>query len=383
MKIVHLSLASTFNEEMNYQENQFIRQHVNDKVKVTLITTNYKYDKNNIIKVPTENKIVNQYLKIIRLKYRFSFFDFLSQKIRSVKGLYKILEDENPDIIFHHSLQTFELLTVRKYKKNYGTVFIVDSHEDSHNSARNFLSKYLLHKVYYNLLIKLAYSQIDTIFYVSTESKRFLIQVYGIPEDKMKFLPLGGDLINSDSYQKIRSQIRKELQISSQEIVLTHSGKLGHEKKTETILDAFNSVETAEMTLLIIGSIESDYLRIVNSKINKNSKIKYLGWKNSEEITNYLIDSDVYLQPGSQSATFQIAACLKNALVVYPSESYKSLYTDEEVCFVKSTDDLIEFFKNAVGKPGFVEDKKFKAYSKSLSVLNNKNLVQMIYDHIK
>jgi glycosyltransferase involved in cell wall biosynthesis len=383
MKIVHLSLASTFNEEMNYQENQFIRQHVKDKVEVTLITTNYRYEESKIVRVPTEYKVVNQYLKIIRLKYRYSFLGFLSRKIRSVKGLYKILIDENPDIVYHHSLQTFELLTVKKYKKKFGTVLIVDSHEDYHNSARNFLSKNILHRLYYNLLIRLVYSQIDTIFYVSTESKKFLVQVYKISDEKMKFLPLGGDPISSNLYDKIRFQIRNELQVDSKEILLLHSGKLGPEKKTEMILDAFNSMDNDGMTLLIIGSMETDYLDLLISKINNNPKIKFLGWKNAEELTNYLIASDVYIQPGTQSATFQVAACLNNALVAYPYESYKSIFNSYEIAFVSNTNDLMDFFKNVSEKPEYIEDMRRNAYLKSLKTINNELLVQKIYNHLK
>ena len=96
-----------------------------------------------------------------------------------------------------------------------------------------------------------------------------------------------------------------------------------------------------------------------------------------------MIASDVYIQPGTQSATFQVAACLNNALVVYPYESYKSIFNSGEIAFVRSTNDLIDFFKNVSKEPGYLEDMRRKAYSKSLKTINNEILVQKIYNHLK
>lgn len=370
MKIVHVSLASSFNLEMSYQENQFIENHVKNKIDVTLITTCYKFLDNDLIKVPEEKTQINKYFKLIRLKYRFAFLDFISSKLRMVKDLKQILEEENPDMIYHHSLQTFEMITISRYCRINGIPFIVDSHEDIHNSARNFLSRFVLHKIYYKFLIKLVYKYISKIYYVSVESRDFLVNTYNLSTEKMEFLPLGGDPVGEELYSKIRDKIRRELNISDK-LVFTHSGKFDEKKRTLEIIESFSRIKDDDFVLIISGVFEKRILKDAQSMIIKDSRIKFLGWKSSGELKEILMASDVYLQPGSQSATMQVAVCLRTALALYPYVNYKNLFTEDEIWFIKTKNDLDELFQKISNEKKLVFDLRKKSYQKALSILDN------------
>lgn len=370
MKILHVSLASPFNLEMNYQENQFINNHVKNKLNVTLVTTCYKYQGNELVKVPEENTIVNDYFRLIRLRYRFSFFNFLSQKLRMVKGLKNILIEEAPDIVYHHSLQTYEMLTIASYCKKNNVKFLLDSHQDFNNTARNFLSRYFLHKIYYKGLINTVYKNIHRIYYVSIESKYFLKKVYRLNTEKMEYLPLGGDPLSDSDYKKNRDLIRKDLNLQ-EKIVFIHTGKFDSKKKTLEIIQSFSEVLNSDFILLIVGSFDAETMNCARPIIKKDPRIQYLGWKTSFELNYILSASDVYLQPGSQSATMQVAACLRNALVLYPHENYKNLFKIHEVWFTEEKQDLIALFKYISLNVNVIEEMRKASYKKALKLLDN------------
>ena len=55
-------------------------------------------------------------------------------------------------------------------------------------------------------------------------------------------------------------------------------------KRTKTILDAFQKIKTKKIYLVIIGEFSEDMWPVVEPIIKKDPRIRFLGWKNSEEL---------------------------------------------------------------------------------------------------
>ena len=91
--------------------------------------------------------------------------------------------------------------------------------------------------------------------------------------------------------------------------MILHSGKFVKEKRTIDVLDAFSSYHNSDARLFLIGSIPSSQERAINEAIARDARIRFLGWKSSEELRDYLCAADIYLQPGTESATLQTALC--------------------------------------------------------------------------
>lgn len=344
-KILHIAIAGPFTEGMSYQDN--ILPELNSKNnEVLLIVPCYKYKKGKLVKTKEEAKYLNANLQVIRKEYSHIINDYISEKIRKVKNLYEIIDKFSPNIILFHGTTAYELLTVVKYKKNNPSVKLyVDSHEDFNNSARNIISKTFLHKLFYKRILQKSLNEIDKILYISEETKYFLENLYEVPQNKLEFYPLGGIVIDKKNKNFIRNKIRKELEISDEEILMIHSGKMNREKKTYELLQAFYKLNSKKITLIIIGNIDDERI-----KIKETSKIKYLGWKNSEKLREYIIASDIYLQPGSQSATSQIAVCSGLPLMLYPHPSYKKLMQGN-VFWVSNSLEILETLKKIEETP--------------------------------
>jgi glycosyltransferase involved in cell wall biosynthesis len=379
MKIVFITLAFAFTEGMTYQDNLLANQLIADGSKVTIISDCYKYYNGALVKTPEEDRTLPNGMRLVRLKYRSILSEFISNKIRSVKGLFDILKSENPDLIFHHGLQSFELLTVVKYKKKNPKVKVyLDCHGDFNNSANSFLSKYILHKLYYRTILKIALPHVEKVFFVGYECYKFAKILYGVPDKLMEFYPLGGVVFDETVRQEKRERIRKKLDLKSDDILIVHSGKMDVLKRTEEVLEAFLQVPDEKLKLILIGSINDDIKTKIEHLILSDKRISFLGWKNSNELMEYLCAGDLYLQPGSQSATMQNALCCGSAVAVYPYESHKYLLNDSAF-YVESKDDIVKFLKEISNSSDILEEKRLKAKKIVYEVLDYRVLASRLY----
>ncbi len=379
MKIVSISLASIFTEGMTYQDNLLSDQLRNDGNEVTIIADCYKYENGVIVKTKEEDKILSNGIRLIRKKYINIFGEFVSGKIRAVKGLYSILEDLQPDLIFHHGLQTYELLTLIRYKKSHPEIkLFVDSHEDYYNSATNLLSKYILHKIFYKIIIQKALPYINKVFCVAFESFDFIKDMYNVPDNMMEFYPLGGIIINENSRRIRRIKIRNELSINNDNILLVHSGKMNKQKCTEEVLEAFIKVPDDRLRLILIGSLSEDIRENAEKLISSDNRIKLIGWKTGEELIDYLCSCDLYIQPGTQSATMQNALCCGSPVAVYPYPSHKYLLGNNAF-YIQNSNDMSKLFNDILENAEILNTMRTNSYKMALYKLNYEVLARKLY----
>ena len=149
MRILHCCLSCFYIDGYNYQENMLPRQNKRDGHEVEIIASTETYIDNKTLGYVRSRTYFNEDgIKVIRVAYSKFLPLFLMKKIRSYSGVYSLLEEFKPDVILHHGVASREIKTIIKYKKNYpGVKIFIDSHEDYNNSATNFLSKNILHKI--------------------------------------------------------------------------------------------------------------------------------------------------------------------------------------------------------------------------------------------
>lgn len=375
-----IALASVFTESLTYQDNLLADQIRNDGNEVIIIADCFKYQNGQIVETDEEDKILNNGIRLIRKKYINLFGNFISNKIRAVKGLYFLLEQLEPNIIFHHGLQTYEMLTIKKYKILHPEIkFYVDSHVDFNNSATNIISRYILHKIFYKKIIQSSLPYIDKILCVGYECFAFLKEMYDVPDNMMEFYPLGGDIIKENIRIEKRYKIRASLNLRDSDLLLVHSGKMDKKKRTAEIVEAFLDAKANNLVLVIIGSMTEDVEHKLIPFIEKNPEIRYLGWKNSEELMDYLCASDLYVQPGGQSATMQNALCCGSAAALYPHESHKYLLGNS-VFYIETVEDMKNLFKLISKNPQKLEEKRKLSFKIAQEKLDYKKLAARLYE---
>lgn len=378
-RIVHICFVGAYTEGMSYQENILPFVNSDDGHQVFVIAEAFEYKNGIVVETSELKKRLKDNLLLIRTKYDKIFNNFFSIKIRKVKKLKKLLEEINPDIIFFHGVQSYELLTVSKYKSTHPNVKLyTDNHADFNNSARNIFSKIILHKLFYNFIIHKCLKDIDKCFYITEETKKFLENYYKIPKEKLEFYPLGGFIKEENLKSIIRKKIREDLKILNNDIILIHSGKLDKLKRTKEILKAFMNVKNEKLHLLIIGSIPDEERNDLESLINLDKRIKFLGWKSGEELLDYICASDIYVQPGSQSATCQNAVCCGLPIILYPHISYKKIF-NKNVFWVETENDIEKTIKKIVDNPNLLKEMSSESYKIAKEILDYKKLAARLY----
>lgn len=325
MKIAHLCLSCFYIDNFSYQENILPRQNKIDGNEIQIIASTEVYSDNKSLGYVLPGRYVNEDgIPVIRLAYRKILPHGIMKKLRMHNGVLHLLEDFGPDVILFHGLCGWELLSVATYKKRHPEVKIyADSHEDSNNSARNFFSKILLHRIYYRAILNRVLPYISKVLCVSLETMTFVKETYGIPDLALEFFPLGGVIYTDEEYNKKRSKIRSLLGLSDDDILVIQAGKMGRKKKVLESLRAFYANKQNNLHLLLIGSLDDEIRDEAQSLLAVSKNISYLGWKEANVLMDYLCAADVYLQPGSQSAIMQNALCQRCAVILDDVPSHR------------------------------------------------------------
>jgi glycosyltransferase involved in cell wall biosynthesis len=313
MKIVHI--AHIFVDNYSYQENELAEMHAALGNDVTVISTqDFAGALNfNISQKPKKTTLpyfVNGY-KLIRLPLKFK----INYRFATYKGLYQKLKEEKPELIFFHEIPYFILFTLAKYKKrNPDCKLFVDYHCAYNNSGQNFISRIFLHKFLYRFIISRTKSYVDIFYHITPGTGKFIKEMYKIPSQKMKLLPLGGNLekLNLGQSDIIKKQIRTELNIQNDDMIIITGGKIGgtsYSRQTHNLISAFNQIENSKLHLIIFGSISQDYKQILDSYGKQNPRIHYIGWIESIKMYDYFLASDIACFPGGQSVIWQQAIC--------------------------------------------------------------------------
>jgi hypothetical protein len=216
-----------------------------------------------------------------------------------------------------HGASAWELRTVAVYARRHPQViFNIDSHADAVNSGHGFLSRDILHRRFYAPILRNAMKYTKKLLCVSTSVMEFAEQVYNIPTDRMEFYPLGGRIINAETRLQHRGAVRNQLGVDDKTILIVQSGKQNRLKRLPQALTAFSRVRNPDLRLVIAGVLQDDVRVICETLIAKDPRVMFLGWQDSESLTQLLCAADVYLQPGTQSATMQHSICCGCAVIL-------------------------------------------------------------------
>lgn len=383
MKVLIFAFASSFTENLNYKENYYVKLFSNLGHQVIVYTNNCIIDNGKIVTVEesVENK---KNFTIIRKRYKFLLSSFFSKKIRMFKDFYRFLNEMKPDLVITFGLQSFDLITLAKYKNkiNRNMLLICESHEDFNNSARTFFSKFFLHQLIYKSIINLSLKQIDFIFYITYETKLFLTQFYKLKLNKLVYSPLGGLIPSEQDYNTLRIFQRSEFQIKHDQVLFFHSGKIDKSKNTIELIKSFKKLHFEKIKLYIAGSIDPSIETQFFDLIENDSRIKFIGWLNDSKLLSVLAATDVYIQPGSQSATFQVAACMRCGLIAYDHLSYRNLF-NQNILYIKSEKDIIKNISLLMSDTSRLQNLKKSSFHVAEMFLNYESQISFILNLYK
>jgi 1,2-diacylglycerol 3-alpha-glucosyltransferase len=311
MRVLHIDFTGTFNEDMTYQESLIAKYNVKDGHEVTMLTTCYAWaPSGNMIHTGVEDKMTGDGYRLIRKEYKNLGHPFLTNRLRKVNGVYAVIEELNPEVIFVHCPQTLELLTVAQYAKRHPAIRLyIDNHTDLINSVPNMVSKVVLHKIIWGYCIRKILPYTRRFYGVTPLRCEFLHEMYGIPADRISLLLLGADddRINVKDHEQVRMEIRALHGIESDTFLIVTGGKIDLKKNIHLLMKAVDAMANSRIRLLVFGNPDAELMHLFE-KMSHSPYIQCIGWISADQTYNYLIAADLVVFPGSHSVLWEQAA---------------------------------------------------------------------------
>ena len=308
MKIVHLCLCSFFPDNYSYQENMLPKYHKKLGYDVEVIASTRSFDEQGKpCYLDNVGTYQNEYdIKVTRLPYKSN--GKIWKRLKRYIGVFDAVSKADPDILFIHGGQFLDIDQVVKFLKDHKDVTVfVDNHADFSNSATNWFSKNILHKIVWKHTEHKIEPYTKKFYGVLPVRVDFLKDIYGLPADKCELLVMGADdeLVKRAKTSGARDRIRKQYGISDSDFLIVTGGKID-QWKTQTLLlmQAVQNISNPSVRLIVFGSV-TDELKVQVKNLSDSVKVQYIGWISSEDTYDYFEASDLVVFPGRHSVMWE------------------------------------------------------------------------------
>lgn len=313
MRIAHICLANFYIDGFGYQENILPRVHKKMGHDVMIVASTQTYvDRTRLGYVEPSHYISEDGIPIHRLPYAYWVPRRLRSKIRAYEGLEALLSEFRPDLIFVHDVQFWDFLVIRRYALRHRTRIHADCHADYVNSARGFMSRYVLHGLFYRAILCRVDPVVRRYFPTLPARADFLHEVYGLDRAKMELLPFGIDDLQTEGFDRaaVRREARAEWGIPGNALLFVTGGKLDLRKNIHSLIDRFSRAKRAgelgDARLLVFGQADPQVQAELDG-IDVHEHVVMLGWTPANQIYRTFWAADFALFPGTHSVLWEEA----------------------------------------------------------------------------
>ncbi len=349
MKIVHV--CQYYNDGYGYQENLLPRYQQKLGHHVSVISSDRtsffsKSNRSNLVGVGIFN---DSGVEVVRLPIKGQF----EGRFVWFKNLQEELERQKPDYIFHHGLTAPSLVQCAKYKRKHSVFLAADNHADLNNSASNPAYGIAYYKFVWTKILQEILKQIDVVFGVSPSRCFFSEKFLGIPQERIRLLPIGADTDTADKVQPEQSEREKLL-------VLVTGGKWTKEKKLDLLLDV---VSTLDVQLNIFGRIDDANLK---ERVDKQGNVSFLGWQNRENTLGMLKSADIAIWPGLHTTLIEDAIATKTPVLLrYQGNTAHHIRGNGAYFFSSNSGEIRQLLRFILDYPAALKAMKGRALEQS------------------
>lgn len=381
MKVVHLCLCSFFPDNYSYQENLLPKFHKELGYEVEVIASTQSFDKNGkVCFLPNVGSYQNEYdIKVTRLAYKSQ--SKIWRKLKRYQGTYEAIKAAKPDIIFIHGGQFLDIDQVIRYiKENPKIVVYVDNHADFSNSATNWISKNILHKIVWKYCEKKIEPYTKKFYGVLPVRVDFLKNMYNLPSSKCELLVMGADdhLVAKANNPSIRKKIREKYGVDEEDFLIVTGGKIDAWKtQTLFLMKAVRNITSDRIKLIVFGSITPELKEKVYA-LADGKKIQYVGWIKSSDSYQYFAASDLAVFPGRHSVFWEQVVGQGIPMLVKDWTGTHHVDLGGNVHFLKndSIEEIQTEIEYLINHPDAYKKMKKVAYEKGMQVFSYKNIAK-------
>ncbi|HOA82050.1 MAG TPA: glycosyltransferase, partial [Defluviitaleaceae bacterium] len=231
MKIVHVAVTAPYIDGWGYQENLLPLYQLKQGDQITIIASDIvpPYLRGKTFKT---GKYINNGVTVIRIPGKK-----ITNTLIISSSFSDLLEQEKPDIIFHHNVNCTSLITVAKYKRKHPecTVFC-DNHADYINQSKSFLWRLIYYRLFIRGGLKIYGKYIDKFYGVTPQRCDYIEEVFSIPKEKVDFLPIGAD-VDFAKLLPSRGVLLSKYGFKETDFIIVSGGKMGKGKGTDVLIN--------------------------------------------------------------------------------------------------------------------------------------------------
>ena len=295
MKIAHVSISGPFIDNWGYQVNLLTRYL--QKVGI-----------NNYV-VASANDFPS-YLKqdtIDEIKSKGNNYDLDGVRVRRIptkrvstsfictQGLKEVLEEIQPDAIFHHNFNCTSMPICARYAKRHNIPMMVDNHADIINMTSNKLWQWFYYKLLIGTSCKMHKKQIFKAYGVTHSRCDFIHDYYGLSQEKIDFLPIGADVDLAETISS-KSELRYRYDYKESDYLVVSGGKMGKGKGTDCLIEAVEELHSQfhQLKLVLFGKFEDEETL---AQANNSNFTTVYGWCDRTKTLELLKLADVACWP--------------------------------------------------------------------------------------
>jgi len=213
-------------------------------------------------------------------------------------GIIKELREEY-DALIVHGWNYFTNIVAIITAKLFGVKVFIRGDNPLNQELRKPRYKILIKKI---ILKRLLFRIIDAFLYVGQENKEFY-RFYGVPESKLFFVPHavenGRFIKGYEGLVKKKDELKNEIGIPQDKVVILFSGKLIDKKRPMDLLMGYEKISSEKKALVYVGDgpyhIRENLEEYVKEK--KLVDVYFVGFKNQTGLPKYYVASDIFVLP--------------------------------------------------------------------------------------
>jgi len=319
LRIVHI--IDYFQPKLGYQETFLAREHAKSGHEVYVVTSDLYnpgvyFDAQDMLgpRKTGTGFFIEEGIRVWRLRTLFEL-----PNIIWIVGLESKVQELKPDVVIMHGITNFSAVRLARLKKKTGEFKLVyDDHATPDNAIGIMRVLYPLFRWTFSGLIQ---KSADALVAILPETKAFMQEKYGIPFERIITIPLGADDELFRFEDIARSEVRRELAISNDDIVVIFTGKIVPGKKLHTLIEAAADlmVNHSNIKVMLVGNGPQSYIEelkyLVSSK-NLENEFTWHGLVPNEQLYKYYSAADISIWPFGASIGMREAMACSLPLII-------------------------------------------------------------------
>ena len=345
LRILHI--IDHFYPVLGYQETFLAKAH--SRTNETLVITSDRYVQALFVanksllkqRVIGPGYYIERGIKVLRLP---ALLDIPPINQLWLVGLEQAVVNFKPDIVIVHGVVSITSVRIARLKSKLPNAkFVFDDHM-TYNATRGGWTR-VMYKIFRRIFTPILLKTVDLfVAAVSDETRRFMEEMYGIPDSRIVVIPLGVDrnIFYRDS--ESRAILRNKYKIRDNDIVFLYAGKIIPDKGVHLLVSAGIELcnKHPNVKIMFVGGAHRAYVEKLRERIRKSSLIDrfiFVGVVPNEELYQFYSAADVGVWPlqcsismvEAMSCNLPIIISDRSGTVERVSEGTGLLYQERDV----------------------------------------------------